>query len=1098
MNKYIQSALLLIMALFLNTSYAQTIDRKVISTSGSVFQSTGVSVSATLGETFTTTLTGGGMMLTQGFQQPELPICTLKINNGADTLYFCGTSGQLVADPSYSSFNWSNGATTATTTVTTSGWYVCTAGRTACSAIDSIYVSFVGINPAPTINGAATICQNTSTTLSISANFNTYLWSNGASTSSITTNTAGNYTVTVTNTFGCSSSATKAVTVVANPAPSISGSFTPCIGSTASLTATSGFSTYQWSTGATTQTINTLNAGSYTVTVTNASGCSGSNTQAVTFNSNPTVTISGPQSACQGNTATLSASSGFTSYLWNTGATSSSINPTASGSYTVTVTNSNGCSGSSTSLFVLNPSSNTTQNVSRCPGDAYTLPSGQIVNTNGTYNSVLSNINGCDSIIVTNITFLDNIAPAVSNTPTAVVTCNPASWTPPSFTDNCSYVVSSNYQPGMNLPLGSTTVTYVATDPSGNSVSTSFNVSVVDSSTAAGSITTNRDYNNICLGQNITLTVNGGNLGDQASWRWYQNACGGATNYVGQGPSITLTPTVTTTYYVRAEGTCNLTACSSINVIVSTTAPTQTPVISTLPTSAAPGVTATVCANPIPDAVYYQWFTLNGQNQAVLFNGQTGPVQSLSNCVNVTFVTAQQNYFIRAFAANACGRTSQTNPNPIRGTVPAPTCINGPTQVCVGQSYSYTACAIPNQTNVTYDWQIIPATPGTATITFNGTFATVNILSGFTTAQLCANGISSFGLPGPSYCITINNNVPAPGPITGNLSPCQGSNQSYSIQSLPNATSYTWSTTVVGAQVNANGTTASVIFPSGNFNGDLCVVASNLCGASTPSCQNIVASLPGNPGPITGPISGVCNASNVNYQLNTSDALGYNWTAPSGATISSQSNLNAVNVNFSSAFTSGTIQVEAIYACGSIYSSILISGAPDSPTITPNTICPNATQQYTLNQGGSTYYSWVITGEDNSVCMDPPNCSQQLITWGPNGGSISVTASNSCGTSSQSILNTSTCKLSEIPFSFKAFPNPNNGNFTIEFNSSNLGTYIIKIQDVSGKCVFIKTIESDEEITNSEIHLEGIEAGIYFIQLIDANGVQHHQKICVQ
>jgi len=73
-------------------------------------------------------------------------------------------------------------------------------------------------------------------------------------------------------------------------------------------------------------------------------------------------------------------------------------------------------------------------------------------------------------------------------------------------------------------------------------------------------------HNPICFGSNTTLTVEGGSLGTGASWQWYTGSCGGVS--VGTGISREFTPTVTTTYYVRAEGSCGLTDCVSYTVNV--------------------------------------------------------------------------------------------------------------------------------------------------------------------------------------------------------------------------------------------------------------------------------------------------------------------------------------------------------------------------------------------------------------------------------------------------------------------------------------------------------------------------------------------------
>jgi hypothetical protein len=72
--------------------------------------------------------------------------------------------------------------------------------------------------------------------------------------------------------------------------------------------------------------------------------------------------------------------------------------------------------------------------------------------------------------------------------------------------------------------------------------------------------------NSLCPNATTTLTQVGGTLGTGASYKWYSGSCGGTL--VGTGASITVTPTATTVYYVRAEGTCNTTTCASITVTV--------------------------------------------------------------------------------------------------------------------------------------------------------------------------------------------------------------------------------------------------------------------------------------------------------------------------------------------------------------------------------------------------------------------------------------------------------------------------------------------------------------------------------------------------
>jgi len=84
-------------------------------------------------------------------------------------------------------------------------------------------------------------------------------------------------------------------------------------------------------------------------------------------------------------------------------------------------------------------------------------------------------------------------------------------------------------------------------------------------SVAPSSATKNK--NNICPGISVGLGITGGSLGTNATWHWYTGSCSGSL--VGTGATINVTPSVTTTYYVRAEGDCNTTACQAVTVFIS-------------------------------------------------------------------------------------------------------------------------------------------------------------------------------------------------------------------------------------------------------------------------------------------------------------------------------------------------------------------------------------------------------------------------------------------------------------------------------------------------------------------------------------------------
>jgi gliding motility-associated-like protein len=238
------------------------------------------------------------------------------------------------------------------------------------------------------------------TTGSVSSNISggsglyNYLWSNGGTTASISGLTPGIYTVTATDRNGCTSSVSASATV-SSPSSALSANISSqnnvlCFGQatgSASINASggSGLYNYIWNNNATSQTLSGLSAGSYSVTVSDQNGC--------TIRPTVSVNISGPSGpisasiASQNNvlcfgqpngsaTAAAIGGSGSYNYLWSTTPSQTLAQATglSAGTYTVTVTDANGCTiGSSSSVIitqplnVLNAAVNTQSNVS-CVG----------------------------------------------------------------------------------------------------------------------------------------------------------------------------------------------------------------------------------------------------------------------------------------------------------------------------------------------------------------------------------------------------------------------------------------------------------------------------------------------------------------------------------------------------------------------------------------------------------------------------------------------------------------------------------------------------------------------------------------------------------
>lgn len=203
-------------------------------------------------------------------------------------------------------------------------------------------------NATVAIAGPASVCAGGSITLNASAGFASYIWNpNGEDTQSIDVTAPGTYRVTATTSAGCTATAMKNITLAPAPNFTITGTNQLCDGGNGTLTINPAFSSYEWSSGQNTKSISINAPGAYDATVTDASGCTAMRTFNVNGGAPPNVTISttgGQRSICSGSSLTLTASgAGITSYRWSNGATTNSTTINRGDTYTVTVTNAQGC-----------------------------------------------------------------------------------------------------------------------------------------------------------------------------------------------------------------------------------------------------------------------------------------------------------------------------------------------------------------------------------------------------------------------------------------------------------------------------------------------------------------------------------------------------------------------------------------------------------------------------------------------------------------------------------------------------------------------------------------------------------------------------------
>jgi hypothetical protein len=180
-----------------------------------------------------------------------------------------------------SDYNWLSGDSTQTIVATASGSYAVTVtNEFGCESSDVVFIN-LNFNPFINLGTDKSICEGNVATLDAGIAGVTYLWSTGDTTQTIVTGTANAYALTVTDFKGCTGSDEVLLAVNPNPVVDLGQDSTICEGQTLTLDAGNAGASYNWSTGASTQTIEAGASDLYEVTVTNAFGCTASGDVAV-------------------------------------------------------------------------------------------------------------------------------------------------------------------------------------------------------------------------------------------------------------------------------------------------------------------------------------------------------------------------------------------------------------------------------------------------------------------------------------------------------------------------------------------------------------------------------------------------------------------------------------------------------------------------------------------------------------------------------------------------------------------------------------------------------------------------------------------------
>jgi hypothetical protein len=379
-------------------------------------------------------------------------------------------------------------------------------------------------------NGPTTFCAGGSVTLTAPA-ASSYLWSTGETTQSVTPNSTVMIDVIVT-TAGCSAtSAPVAVTVNALPTPVVTtNNVAICQGTAATLTSTPA-AAYLWNNGSTNASINVTSAGNYTVTVTDANGCSASSAPlAIAVSANPSVSIAaaGPTTFCQGQSVVLNTNTNGASYLWSNGALTPSITVNNSGLYFVTVTNAAGCSSVSNEISVNTqasfvPTITAASTTTVCAGAFSTLVASSgasYVWSNGaTTQGVNVGVNGPITVTVTNaLGCVGTSAPlnvTVLPVPTTTITASGAT----TFCEGGSVTLTAgganSYIWANNSTATNQTVTtagtYVVTGYAANGCPDLAEITVTVNESPSAELITDGN-NSLCPGEVLTLSAQPGNV----------------------------------------------------------------------------------------------------------------------------------------------------------------------------------------------------------------------------------------------------------------------------------------------------------------------------------------------------------------------------------------------------------------------------------------------------------------------------------------------------------------------------------------------------------------------------------------------------------
>jgi len=487
-------------------------------------------------------------------------------------------------------------------------------------------------------------------------------------------------------------------------------------------------------------------------------------------------------------------------------------------------------------------------------------------------------------------------------------------------------------------------------------------------SVAADSVTFNPDP--VCEEQPLTLTVHGGSLGTGASWEWYTGGCG--STYVGTGNTLIQSVSVTTTYYVRAEGTCGITECKSVivkpaalNPVSLTIAPDNNPVCD--------GTNVTFTATPINEGAnpQYQWY-LNGTTVGT--SSSTYSNNLLSNTDEIYCVLTSDANCATGNPATSNTVTITVNPNlPVSVTIAADA-----TTICDGTNVTFTATPTNEGANPQYQWYLNGSVDGTNSNTYSN-----NLLSNTDEIYcvLTSDATCTTGSPATSNTVamTVNSNLPVSVTIAADATTiCDGTNVTFTATPTNGGANPQYQWYLNGSVDGTNSNTYSNNLLS-NADEIYCILTSDAtCATGSPATSNTVTMTVSSDLPVSVTIAAdattICDGTNVTLTATPTNGGSnpqYQWYL-NGATVGTSSS-TYTNATLSDAdgiycvLTSDETCATGSPATSNTVAMTVNSNLPVSVTIAADatTICDGTNVTFTAtptNGGSNPQYQWYLNG----------------------------------------------------------------------------------------------------------------------------------------